>query len=127
MKRKIITAIAGLTAIAITIPLAGADSFRNMSTAVGDSADASARIVASGGQVLVGAVAVPLAAVGGLSEATGQAAGSIASDMWDTANAPLIIDEAVVIAQPAPVVPEPPKTTTRTTTTTTTTTTKSEQ
>ncbi len=100
----ILAALAGL-AIPIT---AMADSLGNMSQAVGDSADASARIVAAGGQVALGAVAIPLAGIGGLSEATGSAATHISNDLWSAANAPLKIEDTVVMAQPAPKVPYRP-------------------
>ena len=82
--------------------VAQADSFRNFSEAAGDSAEAGTRIVAAGGQVALGAVAVPLAAVGSLAEGAGTAANGIADDMWTTANAPLVVDRDVVVAQPAP-------------------------
>ena len=93
--------IAALAVVAVSA-CAHADSLNNFSDAVGDSGEASARVTAAGGQVAVGAVAVPLAAVGGLTEATGNAANVIANDLWDIANAPLEVDEDVVIAQPLP-------------------------
>ncbi len=96
---------------AFAVPVAHADdggSGANMSEALIDSADASARIVASGGQVMMGAVAVPLALAGGLSEATGAGVTDISETLWDGANAPLVVDDAVVMAQPAPSVPRTP-------------------
>ena len=81
---------------------AHADSFRNFSEATGDSADASARVVAAGGQVAIGAVAIPLAASASLVEGTGHAANVIADDLWTAANAPLKVSDDVVIAQPPP-------------------------
>lgn len=104
MKRLILAAVVsgmGLSAAAY------ADSFKNFSEAAGDSADAGSRVVAAGGQVALGAVAVPLAAAGALAEGAGGAAGDIAEDLWDTANAPLTVDDAVVVAQPAPSLESP--------------------
>ena len=83
-------------------PIAMADSFQNMSDATLDSADASARLAASGTQVALGAVAVPLAGLGALAEAGGETATEISADLWDVANTPLKVDDAVVIAQPLP-------------------------
>jgi hypothetical protein len=94
--------LAGL--VAFTVPQ-GADaqaSMENASNAASDSADASARLVASGGQVVLGAIAVPLAVAGGVAEGTGAVAGDISKDLWDAANAPLVVDDAVAIAQPIP-------------------------
>jgi len=92
-----------LIALAVlAAPVAMADSFQNMSDATLDSADASARIAASGTQVALGAVAVPLAGLGALAEAGGETATEISADLWDVANAPLKVDDAVVIAQPLP-------------------------
>jgi len=102
-----IATLAALAGLAFT-GAAMADSLGNMSQAVGDSADASARIVAAGGQVALGAVAIPLAGIGGLSEATGSAATHISNDLWSAANAPLKIEDTVVMAQPAPRVPQLP-------------------
>lgn len=97
---------AGTLALSLfATPLANADSLKNFSQATADSVEASGRIVAAGGQIALGAVAVPLAAVGGLSEATGGAANAIAVDLWDAANAPLTVDEAVLMAQPLPEIP----------------------
>lgn len=86
----------------LTAPVAMADSFQNMSEATLDSADASARLAASGTQVALGAVAVPLAGLGALAEAGGETATEISADLWDVANTPLKVDDAVVIAQPLP-------------------------
>ncbi|MEL6568931.1 MAG: hypothetical protein AAFQ22_10970 [Pseudomonadota bacterium] len=92
------------SAMALTVP-AYADSLGNASQAAADSAEASTRIVAAGGQIALGAVAIPLAAAGAVAEGGGQAATEISEDLWATANAPLKVDERVVIAQPAPSVP----------------------
>ena len=88
---------------------AHADSFANASEASADSIEASARIVASGGQIALGAVAIPLAASGALAESGGQAATAISKDLWTTANVPLTVDDRVVVAQPAPNVPREPQ------------------
>lgn len=108
MKRRITAALA---ATSLMVPIALAQSSNNMSEAIADSGEASARIVAAGGQIVIGAVAVPLAAAGGLSEATGSAATEISDGLWDAANTPLVVDDAVVMAQPAPQVPRTPKST----------------
>lgn len=100
---------AGLALIAVSgASAANADSFKNMSQAVGDSAEASSRVIAAGGQVTLGAIAVPLSAIGAISEATGEAATAISGDLWDVANAPLTISDEVVIAQAVPTVPRTP-------------------
>lgn len=96
-------------ALLLATPASG-DSLGNASQAVGDSADASARIVASGGQIALGAVAIPLAASGALTEATGEAATEISEDLWATANAPLKVDDRVIVPQAAPNVPRLPQT-----------------
>lgn len=99
MKRIVIAALAsGL----VFTTSAHADSFKNFSEATGDSANASARVVAAGGQVAIGAVAIPLAASASLVEGTGHAANVIADDLWAAANAPLTVSDDVVIAQPPP-------------------------
>ncbi|MDJ0921976.1 MAG: hypothetical protein QNI84_12685 [Henriciella sp.] len=82
--------------------LAHADSFQNASQAAADSAEASARLVASGVQVTLGATAVPLAASGAVANAGGSAANQIAGDLWDAANAPLTVDDDIAMAQPLP-------------------------
>ncbi|MEM9738965.1 MAG: hypothetical protein AAF829_03785 [Pseudomonadota bacterium] len=91
-------------ALALTLP-AQADSLGNASQAAADSAEASTRIVAAGGQIAMGAVAIPLAAAGAIAEGGGQAATKISDDLWETANTPLKIDDRVIVAQPAPIVP----------------------
>ena len=77
-------------------------SMKNFSEATADSAEAGSRIVAAGGQVAIGAVAVPLSVVGSLAEGSGEVANEIADDMWETANKPLKVDDDVVVAQDAP-------------------------
>lgn len=81
---------------------AKADSFNNFSTAIGDSAEASAQVVAAGGQVAIGAVALPLSVVGSGAEMVGGASQALADELWDAANAPLIVDQDVVFAVPPP-------------------------
>lgn len=104
-------ALLASTALALMVASpATADSLRNASQAVGDSADAGSRIVAAGGQIALGAVAIPLAASGALTEASGKAATEISEDLWATANAPLTVDDRVVMPQPAPNVPRLPET-----------------
>ena len=91
-------------------PAQAQDSFQNMSDATGDSVEASGRVAAAGGQVALGAVAVPLALVGAGVESSGNAANVIAGDLWDAANAPLVVDEDIAMAQPLPDVPRVPQT-----------------
>jgi hypothetical protein len=81
---------------------AQADSINNLSGAIGDSAEASAQVVAAGGQVAIGAVALPLSVVGSGAEMVGGASQDLADELWDAANAPLIVDQDVVIAVPPP-------------------------
>lgn len=100
---------AAALAAALTAGPAAADSLQNASDATGDSLEASARIVASGGQIVLGAVAIPLTAGGGLSEATGEAAADSGEALWQTANAPLVVDDAVMVAAPPPDVPRLPR------------------
>jgi hypothetical protein len=80
-----------------------ADSFGNASAASADSAEASARLAASGVQVTMGAVAIPLTAVGGLTMEAGEATFDLGLDLWDAANAPLEVSDEVVTALPPPV------------------------
>lgn len=82
-----------------------ADSLGNASQATADSLEAGSRVVAAGGQIALGAVAIPLAAAGAIAEGGGEAATDISGDLWEAANAPLKVDERVVIADPAPTVP----------------------
>lgn len=91
-------------ACALALPSHG-DSFGNASDATADSIEAGARVVAAGGQIALGAVAIPLAAAGAVAEGGGEAATDISKELWDVANAPLSVDERVAIAQPAPNVP----------------------
>jgi hypothetical protein len=79
-----------------------ADSFQNASTASKDSAEASARLAASGVQVTMGAVAVPLAAVGAVTQGAGDVALTIIGGLWDAANEPLEVSGEVLTALPPP-------------------------
>lgn len=79
-----------------------ADSLQNFSTASADSAEASARLSASGAQITLGAVAIPLQAVGGLTEAAGTATSWLGEEMWEAANTPLTVSEDVLSAVPPP-------------------------
>ena len=98
--------LAGAAALAVIhAPIAYADSVTNMSEATGDSLDASSRIVVSGGQVALGAVAIPLALVGEVTGSAGSVATETSDVLWQAANAPLVVDRDVAIAQPAPDVP----------------------
>lgn len=89
-------------------PVAAADSAQNFSDAAGDSSQASAQIVAAGGQVALGAVALPLTIGGEITAAAGQGVADAGEALWDVANAPLKVDDRVALAQPAPDVPRLP-------------------
>ena len=95
-------------AICLLTPVAAADSTGNLSEATGDSSQASARIAAAGGQVALGAVALPLRLGGDVTAGIGEAAGNAGEAMWEAANAPLKVDDRVAIADPAPRVPRLP-------------------
>ena len=98
--------LAGAAALAVVhAPIAYADSVTNMSDATGDSLEASSRIVVSGGQVALGAVAIPLALAGEVTGSAGDVATETSDVLWQAANAPLTVDPAVAMAQPAPNVP----------------------
>ena len=98
------TLFAALLAGGLALP-AIADSGQNFSTTLGDSAEASARLTASGIQVATGAVAIPITIAGiGLRE-TGELTANLGDAMSEAANAPLVVDDTVVVAQDAPTVP----------------------
>lgn len=80
-----------------------ADSFQNASTASADSAEASAELAASGVQLTMGAVAVPIGVLGGISVGVGEATLGISAELWEAANAPLDVTGEVLTAVPAPV------------------------
>ena len=111
MRKTITLTLIGLTSFGLSS--AYADSFSNLSEATRDSAKASGRIVAAGGQVALGAVAVPLALAGATTESAGNAATTIAGDLWKTANTPLKVDDDIAMAQPLPHVPRTPRPDTR--------------
>jgi hypothetical protein len=82
-----------------------ADSFQNASSESKDSAEASARLAASGVsgvEVTMGAVAVPLAAVGAVTQGAGEVALTISGGLWDAANEPLEVSGEVLTALPPP-------------------------
>lgn len=81
---------------------ANADSFTNFSEAAGDSAEASSRVIAAGGQVALGAAAIPLSVIGSGADLVGEASHSLSDELWTAANAPLKVDDDVVIAVPPP-------------------------
>ncbi|MEL6414545.1 MAG: hypothetical protein AAFQ15_06350, partial [Pseudomonadota bacterium] len=51
--------------------------------------------------------AIPLAGLGALAEAGGETATEISADLWDTANAPLKVDDTIIVPQPMPDLVEP--------------------
>lgn len=80
-----------------------ADSTQNASNASKDSAEASAKLAASGVQLTMGAVAVPLAVAGAVTAGAGDVALAISADLWEGANAPLEVSDEVLTALPPPV------------------------
>jgi hypothetical protein len=107
-------ALLALAASALFCAPAFADSrpqsVRNGSEAIGDAASASTRIVASGGQVALGASAAPVIALGAGAQSVGDGARAVGYSSWQAANTPLPVAQAVIVAQPAPVVPFAPTT-----------------
>lgn len=79
-----------------------ADSLENFSIAVGGSAQASVELLASGAQVTVGAVAVPLEISGAVLDGSGHLSTEFANELWAVANAPISVDDDIVIAQEPP-------------------------
>ena len=94
--------VATLLVAALVADGAFADSFQNASTASGDSAEASARLAASGAQITLGAVAIPLQALGGITTAVGESASWVGEEFWETANQPLTVSDEVLTAVPPP-------------------------
>lgn len=99
--------IATLLVAALVADGAFADSFQNASTASGDSAEASARLAASGAQITLGAIAIPLQAVGGLTTAVGESASWMGAEFWEAANEPLTVSDEVLTAVPPPALTAP--------------------
>lgn len=99
--------VATLLVAALVADGAFADSFQNASTASGDSAEASARLAASGAQITLGAVAIPLQAIGGLTTVAGESVSEIGEDFWDAANQPLTVSDEVLTAMPPPALRSP--------------------
>lgn len=111
---RFLAASAALAAL-ISAPAFGQASFRNASTGSEASAEASERaaeaaaiLSASGVQVSMGAVAVPLALSGAGVEAAGASVGALGDALWDGANTEITIDDAVIVAAPPPNVPADP-------------------
>ena len=99
--------VATLLVAALAAEGAFADSFQNASTASKDSAEASARLAVSGVQITLGAVAIPLEAIGGLTAEAGDSVAWLSGQLWDAANEPLTITEDVLTAVPPPVLSAP--------------------
>lgn len=97
---------ASLLAAALMADGAFADSFQNASTASKDSAEASAELAASGVQLTMGAVAVPLALAGAVTAGAGEVALEVSEGLWEGANAPLNVSDEVLTAVPAPALAE---------------------
>lgn len=97
MAQRLLTPYCFATLAMATLVAQGAlaDSGQNASNASADSAEASARLAASGVQLTMGAVAVPLVAIGTIAEGTGEA-------LWEAANAPLEVSDEVLTAVPPP-------------------------
>ncbi len=109
MLRRPLTAYCVATLVVATLTAEGAfaDSFQNASTASGDSAEASTRLAASGAQLTLGAVAIPLQAADELSTAVGEASSWVGEDLWETANEPLTVSNEVLTAVPPPALTPP--------------------
>ena len=111
MKRMVSIGVISLAGLGFGAAAHAQDSFQNVSDATGASVEAASQVVAAGGQVALGAVAVPLAIAGAGAESTGNAANTIAGDLWDAANAPLVVDEDIALAaEPLPEIPRAPDT-----------------
>ena len=78
------------------------DSVQGSSEALADSVEASAQLSAAGVKLTMGAVAIPLGVAAGSVELTGESAGLIANELWTAANAPLVIDDEIIIAPDGP-------------------------
>ncbi len=100
--RRLLKAGIALPVLMLAAQPALADSGQNASNAAAGSAEASAELVAAGGQVALGAVAVPLAVAGGALWFAGEGALEIGSAAWEAANAPLEVCDEVIMAVPPP-------------------------
>lgn len=65
-------------------------------------AEAAAVLTGSGIQVVMGAAALPIASAAVTLDSAGEVTMGVADVMWEGANAPLVIDDAVIMAGPAP-------------------------
>jgi hypothetical protein len=105
-----ISLIALSLSFGMTLGAYAQDSLGNVSTASGDSLEASARLAEAGVKTVVGVVALPFVAVGAIAESGGGAVRQSGEAVWDSANGPLEIGNDTVIAQGRPSVPYEPQT-----------------
>lgn len=89
----------------ITTQAHAADSIDNTSQAAGESVIATAKLAASGVQVVAGVAALPVMGVGSAAESTGEIMQDSGQAVWTAANTPLEVSDETVVAQPAPAVP----------------------
>lgn len=90
-------------------PAAYAQSVDDSSEAVAGSGEAAAKLSAAGVKTAVGSAAVPLGSAAATTTLAGASAGAVAEGMWESANAPLKVDDEVVLqADPPPNVPRDP-------------------
>ena len=102
---KYLTGAALLTVGLAASSVHAQDSVTNASKASGDSVVAVAELSEAGVKVVAGAVALPLYAVGDITEHTGRFVRQTSGQVWDSANGPLEISPETPVAQPAPNVP----------------------
>ncbi len=103
MAKRLLTpyCFAAIALAGVSLP-AAADSLRNTSAATSDSVDASTRLAASSGQIVLGAVAVPLKISGAVTETIGKGATEAGHALSEAANAPLEVSDETLVAQPPP-------------------------
>lgn len=106
--RNQLTALTAATLL-LAAPVIAQESVETASQAADQSVDASEQsaeasvlMTAAGVQVASGASALPLAASGAGVESAGGASVAAGDAMWDAANTPIVIDDAVMMAGPAP-------------------------
>lgn len=105
---RLATAALGAFGVLAT-PATAQESLRNASAASNQSLAASeqsvqaaALMTASGLQVAMGVTALPLASAGAVLDGAGQASTGMATALWEGANATLVVDDAIMVAGPAP-------------------------
>lgn len=89
----------------LTSQAQAADSVENTSNAAGESVIATAKLAASGVQVVAGVAAIPVMGVGSAAQSTGEILQDSGEAVWTAANTPLEVSDDTVVAQPAQTVP----------------------